>query len=229
MADVPTGSFIPKRSVNQARRTKRYNFFIFGIISYALFIAAPVASAAVFVYEKYTEKSLNAAIAELDKAVNDFSVSDLQMVVGFDNQLEGANYLLGSHISLVSAMNILEQSTAETVAFEDLSFERSDRSTLAVNATLSAEDFDAAIFQRETYSENDLIASSSMEDLTFTPPSDETDPDTPQISVAGVFNFNADNILYTPAFGSVITPVSDTDTSDTTTEATGDEANPPTL
>jgi hypothetical protein len=199
MADLPQSSFIPKRSAtSRVRQPRRYNFFIIGIISYALFIAAPVAAAAVFVYETYTERQLAAAIQELDTAINDFSVSDMLTVVEFDNRLRGAQALLSSHVSLVHALTILEEGTAQSIVFENLDFKRTDRSTITLSSALTAENFDAAIFQRESYMTNELLASTLLEDLSFTPDTSEQTSDTPDIAVNGTFTFAANTILYTP-------------------------------
>lgn len=202
MADLPQSSFIPKRSTTgRVRQPRRYNFFIIGIISYALFIAAPVAAAAVFVYEAYTERQLAATIVELDTAINDFSVSDMLTVVEFDNRLRGAQAILSSHVSLVQALTILEEGTAQSVAFLNLDFTRTDRSTLTLSSAITAENFDAAIFQREKYLTNELVSTTVLEELTFTPDGEEDLINTADIEVKGTFTFAANTILFTPQTG----------------------------
>lgn len=199
MAEVPHSSFIPKRTTTTTvRRPRTYNFFVVGIVSYALFISAPVASAAVYVYHLYTERQLDAVVTEIDTAISDFNVADLQTVVTTDNRLRGAKTLLESHVSLPTALRILEEGTAETVAFETLAFERTDRNTVTVSGDLTATNFDAAIFQREEYNKNTLIAETKLEDLVFTPPNTEDITDLPDISVSGTFTFKTGTILYNP-------------------------------
>jgi len=183
-----------------------------------------VASAAVFAYKSYTERQLSASIESLNQAINDFSVSNLQMIVEFDSRLKGAVSLLDSHVSLATALTILEQGTVKSVAFADLNFTRVDPDTLEVTAALTAENFDSAIFQRELYIQNELLASTTLTDLVFTPKQDAKGERTelPEIAVSGTFMFAAGTIAYTPNASS--SPVQSATSSSPT--AAGDAATP---
>jgi len=202
MPETSSSSFIPKRkSAGSTRQVTRRNIYIFSIISYALFIAAPFASAAVFIYQKYTDNTFNQAVVDLDTAIKGFNETDLLRVIDFNERLDIGNRLLQSHVSLVSLLNILEQSTAKTIQFNSLKITRTDQSSLLVDAEIVADTFDALLFQRGLYENNNNIASSTYETLTFVPitaDAKDSDANKPPLSLTAKMSFTSDSVLYTP-------------------------------
>ncbi len=212
MPESPSSSFIPKRGAAKNKRPagRKYNFFILSIISYALFVAAPIASAVVFIYEKYTEKVFAQAVIDLDTAINTFSEADMQRVVEFEDRLVAADQLLNSHVSLVSLMNILESNTAATIQFNSLAVERTSPDKLTATAAITTDEFDALLFQRGIYKGNEQIADTKFSAVTFAGAAGEETSssvsqtevesanDTKSITLQAGFEFSADSILYTP-------------------------------
>jgi hypothetical protein len=209
MPPSPSGSFIPKRNTgSRPHGVRRYNFFILPIISYTLFIAAPLASAALFIYQIRVESQFKAAVANLEEQIQVFNDADLTRVIEFDDRLTLANELVDSHVSLVSLLAILENATADTVQFKNLSITRKDDKTLLAKGSLTTSALDGALFQRSTYSAATQISEAKLNGVTLlTGGASEakTDGKTETVSAAkgsvllnAEFTFAADKILYAP-------------------------------
>ena len=206
-----SSSFIPKRSgnTNRTQPTKRGNFFVFSVISYALFVAAPLASGAVFIYDKYVQKQFVQTVINLDSAIKVFSEADMQRVTEFDERLVVANTLLDSHVSFLALFSILEASSAVTVQFESLSVERINKDTLHATAAMSTDSFDALLFQRAIYDKDTKLTKAELSDIQFAASAPATESESnaarsvesseeKNLSLSADFIFSADQILYSP-------------------------------
>ena len=215
MSEITSSSFIPKRKANGLSKPVGHrNIFILSIVSYALFIAAPVAAATVFIYQKYTDKNFQQNVINLDTAIKSFNEADMLRVLDFHERLKFSNQIFNSQVSLSSLLNILEQSTVKTVKFNSLKISQAEAGSLLAEAELSADSFDAVIFQRSQYENNQSLASSSFTNLIFTPPNSETTKDSKAtdnkpIKLTTKFVFTKDNIL---SVTSTATPTSDNNT-----------------
>jgi hypothetical protein len=218
MSDLPSSSFIPKRNPgNKSKPTRRYNFFILSILSYALFVAAPLASAGVFIYDRQADIKFSQAVRTLKTEIETFSEADLARVVDFDERLQASGALLDSHVSLLSIFSILESATAGTVQFTDLKIERTDKNSLTVDASLRTSALDGVLFQRTEYKAKNNIASSSLSDITLISPDTEvgkdgkisvaSDAESKGVELKAQFVFSADTILYTPLQSTATTSV----------------------
>jgi len=205
MSEIPSSSFIPKRKANGLLKPSgSRNIFVLSLVSYALFIAAPVAAAAVFIYQKYTDNTFQQNVVNLDVASKSFNEADMLRVLDFHERLKFSNQIFDSQVSLTSLLNILEQSTVKTVKFNSLKISQAEAGSLLAEAELSADSFDAVIFQRGQYENNQSLASSSFTNLIFTPANSEATKDgkttdSKPIKLTTKFTFTKDNILYTTA------------------------------
>lgn len=219
-----SSSFIPKRSgtTNRPQPTRRGNFFALSVVSYALFVAAPLASGVVFVYDKYVQKQFAQTVINLDSAIKGFSEADMQRVTEFDERLTVANSLLDSHVSFGTLFSILEASTAATVQFDNLKIERVNNDTLHVSAAMSSDAFDALLFQRAIYAKDQKIAKAGLSNIKFTgsSPVSDTVPSAPttaqsdgekKLSLSAKFIFSASQISYNPEVSMVEIPLVTTD------------------
>lgn len=211
MPPVPstTSSFIPKRSAgNKPRTVRRYNFFILSIVSYAVFIAAPLASVALFIYHIRTESQFKASVTNLEAQIKTFNDQDLSRVVAFDERLALSQQLVDSHVSIVTLLSILENNTADTVQFKDLSITRKDAHTLVVDAQLETGALDGALFQRSTYNNaSALIQKADLSGVTLMTAPAANDSkisastateEKGAVALKAEFTFDADKILYAP-------------------------------
>lgn len=218
MPEIPnSSSFIPKRSNGpRVRQRRSHTFFLLSIISYACLIAAPTASAAVYVYSLYTKQQFNEAVNRLDQSISNFREADMATVLEFDTRLKAANALIDSHVSLVRALQIFEQSTLQNVGFTELKFTRTGTDTVLAEASLTTTNFDAALFQRGEYSKSSaLFSEATIDNVVFIPPGEEGLGES--VTMQGEFVFAQDTIAYESSVASaqlslpVSTPPESTD------------------
>lgn len=198
MPDLPTSSsFIPKRTTGASLRQKRTrNFFLLSVVSYACLIAAPTASAAVYVYQLYTERQFEQVVQKLESAIGGFSEAEMSRVLEFDKRLRLASQLVDGHVSLVKAIDLLERSTAASVGYSTLAFERNADGSVTAKAEILATNFDAALFQRTAYLSNtNAIDKSTLDGISFEPPSEAGVGE--RVTMSGLFHFTPDAISFT--------------------------------
>ncbi len=217
MPPSPSGSFIPKRNTgSRPKGVHRYHFFILPIISYTMFIAAPLASAALFIYQIRVDSQFKTAVAALELQIKDFNDVDLTRVIEFDDRLKLSKQLVSSHVSLISLLAILENATADTVRFSNLSITRKDEKTLLAKGTLVTSALDGALFQRATYSTATQIAQAKLSGITLVSSAAATAASAASaasaaatktdinvatksaVTLSAEFTFAADKILYAP-------------------------------
>jgi hypothetical protein len=218
MPDLPSSSsFIPKRTAGTKVRQKRTrNFFLLSIVSYACLIAAPTASAAVYVYQIYTDRQFDQLVTALDDAIGSFSEAEMSRVLEFAHRLESAEALVNNHVSVVKALESLEQTTATTVGFNSLALARNPDGSLRVSADILASNFDAALFQRTAYNDQNVpIAGATLDDITFVPPSEGGEAE--RVTMTGVFNFNVSDIQFTQSSADAAAPSLESAGADTAT------------
>jgi hypothetical protein len=230
MPDLPSSSsFIPKRTMGNSLRQKRTrNFFLLSVVSYACLIAAPTASAAVYVYQLYTERQFEQVVQKLETAIGGFSEAEMSRVLEFDRRLRLASGLVDNHVSLVKAIDILEKNTAANVGFSSLNFARKSDGSLSAKAEIVATNFDAALFQRTAYLSNTTdINESTLDGIAFVPPSDVGLGE--RVTMSGEFDFTADAIRFTAnrettTAETTASPAEDTSEDSEATEASTDTA-----
>lgn len=204
MPESPSSSFIPKRGVGKKPTVvRKSNFVLLSIVSYALFVSAPLASAAVFIYERHTQNQFNKAVINLDQAIESFSEEDLKRVTQFNEQLLLTKTLLAAHVSIDNLLKKIETATAQTVVFKSLDVTRIDKSTLSVTGLLATDKFDGALFQRSAYDAAEIIKNPLFSDIKLVMPAQDVDTVTSAnkktVEFKVGFNVAASDVLYTPA------------------------------
>ncbi len=204
MPESPSSSFIPKRGVGKKPTVvRKSNFVLLSIVSYALFVSAPLASAAVFIYERHTQNQFNKAVVNLDQAIESFSEEDLNRVTQFNEQLLLTKTLLAAHASIDNLLKKIETATAQTVVFRSMDITRIDKSTLSVTGLLATEKFDGALFQRSAYDAAEIIKNPLFSDVKLVMPAPDADTvtsaDKKTVEFKVGFNVTVSDVLYTPA------------------------------
>lgn len=218
MPESPSSSFIPKRGVGKKpTAVRKNNFVLLSIVSYALFVSAPLASAAVFIYERHTQNQFNKAVVNLDQAIEGFKEADLKRVTDFYDRLTLTKKLFNSHVSMVSLLQTIEASTAQTVRFKSMDIARTDSSSVAVTGLLTTQKLDGTLFQRSSYSAAEIIKNPRFSEVTLlkeTPVGSGTETvgsGKPAVEFKVAFNFNAGDIKYTSSVTeTAVTPIVET-------------------
>ncbi len=213
MPESSTSSFIPKRGPGKKPSARTGNFILFSILSYALFVSAPLASAGVFIYERHTQNQFNKAVIALDQAIVSFNEGDLTRITEFNERLTTSKLLLESHASIVMLLQSIENSTAQTVKFKSLDITRTNKSTLTVKGILNTPNFDGALFQRSSYVASDVINNPLFTDVKLSQPKEivsKSGSDSKKVVELKVsFNFATADMLYKPLVTEVVSPKSE--------------------
>ncbi len=145
-------SFIPRQSSQKTSKRRRAQTSVIPlvVISTGLFLATILASAFVFFYGRYVDKTFNQAVANLDTAATSFSDKDMLRVTSFDRRLKQTGKLVGQHVSLVQALTQLEESTVRSARFNSIEIEKSNAG-IRLTGEVVAANIDALIFQRSPY------------------------------------------------------------------------------
>lgn len=156
-------SFIPKRGAKRAkRRAPIKRIFIFSLVAYSLVFAALIASAASFLYKNYVTSLLQNEVTLLTSEINTFSVADLNTLQQFDLKLQRAEARLENSASIVTALNAIDEATADPIQIINLTLERTGDETITLVAQIAAESFDAALFQRQLLTVRDGLFTSAL-------------------------------------------------------------------
>ncbi len=197
MPPSTSGSFIPKRNPSaQNRAPRQKNFFILSIVSYSLFIAAPLASAGVFIYQLQVQKNFAAVVKSLDTAITSFNETDYDRVITFTRRLTATTELIGGHVSVTSLLNTLAAATANTVQFKNLELVRKDAKIIALKADLLTPALDGALYQRGQYDANTIIDTAAFSEVKLLPAT--TDAASGSVILKAEFSFSADDVMYKP-------------------------------
>ncbi|MCA9354045.1 MAG: hypothetical protein KC877_00820 [Candidatus Kaiserbacteria bacterium] len=166
MADLSNNSFIPKRGPAKRRReVMSRQVYVFTLISYVLLFATLLATGGVFFYGQYIDKEWQSQVEQLNTRISSFSEADLQRVLEFDRRLQQATDRVESSVSIVSVLKALEAATAGTVQLEDLSLTREMDSEYMLAAAVNTDTFDSTIFQRDLFTDSEIIADVSVMDV----------------------------------------------------------------
>lgn len=208
MPESPSSSFIPKRGVGKKPTVvRKSNFVLLSIISYALFVSAPLASAAVFIYERHTQNQFNKAVVSLDEAIANFNEEDLKRVTAFNERMLITQKLMAGHVSIDTLLTTIEAATAQTVKFKDMDINRIGAGPLTVSGLLTTDKFDGALFQRASYNGADTLTSPAFTDVKLVePPADDSSSSVTgkKVEFKATFTVSSDAVMYKP-FPSVLT------------------------
>jgi len=168
MPNTSQSSFIPKNNLpNRQKVGRRYNFFFISLVVYGLFIATPIASAVVFIYEKHTNNVINQTTRNLDTAIKSFSESELLTVRQFDNRLIASSEVLADSVPLNSLLRFFLENTPQTVSFNSVQVHSDDGGTATVTAEVASESFDYVLFYRDELLRNSAFTSSSVSKVAY--------------------------------------------------------------
>ncbi len=212
MPPASSSSFIPKRNPSaKLKRAPIRSIFVLSVISYSLFIAAPLASVGVFIFQLQSQKNSIEALEALNEAIDSFNIPDYSRLLEFNDRLNATQILVDSHVSVASVFDIISKATADTVKFETFDLVRTGEDTIVINANLKTSAFDGALFQRGQYDAQSLIDTTKFTEVTLTAVDSSGEIQSSNsvltekiITLKAEFNFTADDIKYTPLSAFVV-------------------------
>jgi hypothetical protein len=223
MADLSNTSFIPKQNPAKIkRRTATRQVYFLTLASYVLIIAALIASAAVFLYERYSKNTLAEEITGLNADVANFKQSDMDMVTELSERLQATEEVVESNVSIPAVLSVLELSTIASMQFKDTTIKRKDSTTIVLEASIITDSFDSVLFQREIYKRASTLAGVTLTDVAINlAPSAEGVAESnsgARVALKATFNVPANTVLYAPTTS--VTPTFIVPNSTTTATAT---------
>jgi hypothetical protein len=203
MPDPSNNSFIPKRGPTPRGKhgPASRRVYIFTIVSYIILFATILASGGVFFYTSYITQERNLKVSELNKAINSFSEAGMNEVLAFDARLQQASDRLNSSVSVLAMFKALEESTINTVEIQSLEMKRQADDEYILTASIQADSFDATIFQRDTYQDNQTISEVSFSEVNADLAQDEESgqvQEEPVITFAATLHVPVGKVLYDP-------------------------------
>lgn len=106
-------------------------------------LAALVASAGVFGYDKYLESVRTAKEEKLKQAEASISRDTVEEFIRLRNRFESTETLLSQHVGLSQFFDLLESMSVQRVQFDHLSIEVEDDRTATIEVTGTAANFNA--------------------------------------------------------------------------------------
>lgn len=166
-------SFIPKQSlqeeVSHSSVRKKRSFgggFSFGsLVSTVVFLAALGASAGLFLYEQYLDRSIVDKQQTLERAREAFQPALIRELQRLDNRITAAQNILDRHIAPSSIFGVLEGSTLQTVAYTEFSYKGEPSGAISLTMKGSARDFASVALQTDAYSEDPFIKDPVVSDI----------------------------------------------------------------
>lgn len=203
MPDPSNNSFIPKRGpVPRGKHgPASRRVYLFTIVSYIVLFSTLLASGGIYFYTNHVTQQRDLKIIELNQAITSFSEANMREVLEFDERLRQASGRVNASVSVLSILRILEEATLDTVTFESLTLTREADDAYALAASVYTDTFDSTIFQRDTYSENQMISNVSVSGLSVNVSEEETPGVKGKTEITFDVNLKVpvQKILYTPS------------------------------
>jgi hypothetical protein len=166
MAEPGSPSFIPKQNPSKITKTVvARQVYVFSVIAYVLFVAALLSVAGMFLYDRYTDQKLAAAIDEYNTAINTFDQKAMADVIEFGERLRYTRTLLDGMVSVPAVLQILEASTVNTVQFKSLTLAQNAQRNFTLEASAVTDSFDSVLFQRGIYEADKKITAVALSNV----------------------------------------------------------------
>jgi len=163
MENSQGNSFIPKSPVRGT--VKPYDVrkvYIFTYITFVFFFGALIATAGTFFYDITIDRQLESQKSRLAEERNSFNQADLERVRELEKRMTTAYSILDRHVSVHSILSALEESTLRSVQIDSFEYMKDVDNSLNLALIARTTNFNAALFQREIFSGNSVLAGGSI-------------------------------------------------------------------
>ncbi|MCA9365652.1 hypothetical protein KC723_02055 [Candidatus Kaiserbacteria bacterium] len=169
MAQESNASFIPKRNPGKnLKRAVTRRVYLLTFLSYVALFLAIILAAALFGYKYYLNNQLTERVQQLKIETDSFDGAKMEAVVDRHRRIKMVEAILEKNVSLSNLLEVIDDHTAVTIQYEDVTIERKDVDTVALNAKIVTDNLDSAIFQRGVYNDDiEEIAGVQITDITF--------------------------------------------------------------
>lgn len=139
---------------------------LLSLISTVVIIVVIAGAVAVFLYQNY----LNSAIASDKQSLNltqgEFDPATINEIIRLDSRLNTAGALLSNHVALSNIFTTLENSTLQTVRFNDFNFSTGDQNAMTLTMKGEAQSFSDVALQSAALNRSSYFSNLVTGDLT---------------------------------------------------------------
>ena len=169
MEKSQASSFIPKGPVRGTVKPKSVRkVYILTYVSYVLFFGTVLAAMVVFGYGLRIDSQLAAEKSSLFAERESFNQSDLERLRELEFKMNTALSLLDRHVSLHSVLVAMEATTVGPVQIYGLEYIKDINNSLNLILKAKTENFNNALFQREIFASDSVLAGASVSEIEFT-------------------------------------------------------------
>jgi len=175
--EKPQGtSFIPKSPVKGTVKPRGVRkVYILTYVTYVLFFGTLISAAGLFVYGLTIEQQLVSEKNRLADERKSFKEADLERVRDLEVRMNTAFSVLDRQVSVHSIFEALERSTVKPIQIEGLEYVKDIDNSLNVTLRAVTEIFNSALFQREIFASDSVLAGASFSEVSFSSTESETD------------------------------------------------------
>lgn len=162
MAESPIrSSFIPKDAAAPVKTIIRKGglYDLFMLISIVLVIASIVLAVGVFLYIQFLETESASKLAQLERAKQAFEPALIQKLMHLDDRMHVADELLAAHLAPSMVLQILEQSTLQTISYGSFNFSAEDSQTTSIKMGGTAQSVNSIALQADLFSKSSVLTS----------------------------------------------------------------------
>lgn len=166
MTAPSSSSFIPKQPAQgKIKKRNTRKVYVLTYVSFVLFFGTLIAAGGVFFYKLSMQSQLEYEKQRLLEQQRQFNQADFERVKAFDKKLSDARNLLDQHVSVLSIIEALEDSTLSSVELSSFSLDRTKFNDIAVSLTAITDDFNSVLFQREILDDNSILKGVDITEL----------------------------------------------------------------
>ncbi|KKW22975.1 MAG: hypothetical protein UY70_C0008G0024 [Candidatus Kaiserbacteria bacterium GW2011_GWB1_52_6] len=135
--------------------TGLYDLFL--LIAVVLFIASAVLGIGVFLYQQFLQTQAASKLDSLQRAKAAFEPALIQKLTRLDDRMRSADELLAAHLAPTVFFKMLEQTTLQTAAFNNLTFEAANPSDMSAKLTGVAQSVNSIALQADLFGKNSIF------------------------------------------------------------------------
>lgn len=158
MSEQQGSSFIPKAGASSVRRTGiTRRIYLLSYISYIIFFSVLFATAGIFLYGIFVERSLSDVNDQLVVEQERFSADEVDSIHRLNNRLVTAERLLDGTATPSAIFSAVEQIVASNIVFIGMTYTHLPNNRFSIALTGLADDFNQVLRQRELMQESSLL------------------------------------------------------------------------
>ncbi len=152
-------SFIPKASLQVERdhRTPTNPIALANVVTVALLILAILASAGMYVFERYTTQSIKTKQESLERSRAAFEPATIRELARLNTRLETGTKLLSTHTALSRLFDDLELRTLASVRFAEFTYAEPNPGRILLTMAGTAPSFNTIALQSEEFAKSSII------------------------------------------------------------------------